>query len=76
MSDPQQRRERAEQDAKQRQKREQRDAEISQKREQADREAPDPSEVQGPPWNTAVLLYLQTLDKRLERIEAELGIEE
>jgi hypothetical protein len=71
-----QRRQRAKEAVEQRRKQAQRDNEIEQKLSQANESAPDPQNVSGPPWNTAVLLYLQALDQRMDRIEEELGIDQ
>jgi hypothetical protein len=71
-----QRRQRAKEEVEQRQKQRQRNKEIEQKRSQADEIVPDPEDVNGPPWNTAVLHYLQSLERRMDRIEEKLGIDQ
>lgn len=69
------RRQRARERANERANKVQRDEEIEGKREKAYKTCPDPEDVNGPPWNKAVLYYLETIDRRLERIEEELNIE-
>lgn len=76
MSDKEKRRHRAKQSVEQRQNKEKRDIEIGEKRSECEECVPDPEDINGPPWSKSVLLYLQLLDKRMERIEEEIGIEE